>query len=481
MKPSTTANPVITIAMVAALLVSGCTGKSDPVESPEPTPSVLMKPIVADDDSAFYGIGAIEGGQDQYGTFSTLWVNDISTVSNLDSVAIDDAVTERFDHQAIVFAARYLTRFLVESYLDTPLVFDDSPDVRNAYWSDTTSYWADVDFMREFFDERPEPEPWALLDDDRGQWRQNGEFAYTPVPYLAGQSRTKIQSIELVEVTYAEVEWRGVMQPLMKFEFDVAYDRDVILADGAAATEHTIGGVGFSFGRLEGLNGPITGVNWGTSTWVGHYIEGGTWGLPEVSAPAEPAGSTIAVGDSLLVPAPEGFTTQSDLDRAQERGIRVTSFEAPDVVISYYEGPQFDANAVPGLDGGGEPNLVNEYVFTAEDPTPRPDSLRPSDELRDAAGEYGEEEFFLPLGGEAVRLSGPGIASGYVDYRPVMFGEIYDIVNLYVVSEAGPTFLARYYVAKGNGVDTYNALRQGWGFLPAASDASEMSTANPVG
>ncbi len=473
----------VSVAISAVvLLVTACTGP--PIQeqgpSPEPTPSVLMNPIAADDDAGFYGLAANDLAQDQYGDYAALRVIDSTLIANLDSAEIDDAVTEHFDTQAIKFAAKYLTEFLVEWYIDTPLAFDDSQDVRDKYWADTASRWADAEFMRGVFDERTAPEPWALLDDDRGQWRQNGQPSYRPVPHVDGRARTKIQKIQLVDVEYDEIEWHGEMQMLMKFDFDVVYDRDVVLASGETLTEHSSGTVGFSFGRLEGLRGPITGVNWGMTTSVGHYIEGGMWGLPATSSTPGPLGSTFAVGDDLLVPQLEGFATVSDLDRAQERGIKVTSAEAPDVAVAYYEGPEFDANAAVAS-GGGEPRLVNEYVFTAFDPTPKPDTLSPSDQLREAAGEYAEEEYFLPLAATAMRLKGPGIANGYIDLRPATFDKTYDIVTVYVVSDAGPDYFARYFVAKGKGVETYDALLHGWRFKPAVPGGSELGAADPVG
>lgn len=445
-----------TLAIALLLLLpAACSSPPEPVPaSPEPTPSVLMKPIPADDDARFYGIGTPDVKSDSYGDYAALAVVDTTFTSDLTGVTIDQAVYEHFDQEAIERQAVYAADFLVGSYIDTPLVFDDSESVREQYWADTDVKWASVDFMRTHFDERPDGGAFVLVDDDRGLWRQTGDPAYEPVPYVAGQPRTKVQKFRLVAVDYEAVEWRGEMRPTLQFRFEMAYDREVVLKGGQEATEHTSGWVTVELGRLDGFKGSVIGLKWGRSTWLGHYIEGGAWGLNVLEPAVVQVDDSFRVGDALDVVAPEGFLATSNLTRAKERGIQVEMADAPDLEVAYYEGQPF-----------GDPDDENfEYVVTVYDPSPVPDNKRASYLAREQAGELDEAEFFVPLGGEAFRLTGKGVKSGWLTYSPAMFDETMDRVSVLIESSGGPTYEAMYWVEAGRGPEVLQLLKQGWRF-----------------
>lgn len=449
----------VVVASLIAVLLSSCS-ESDATFTGRTLD--LMTPIEADDDSEFYGVGATDVKTDQYGNYAALAVTKVGVISDLGAVIIDDAVTEHFDAATIEKEAIYLADFLVGSYIDTPLVFDDSAAVRDQYWADTAVKWGDVDYMRTYFDGQSEAQPWAVLDDDRGEWRQNGDPSYTPAPYVEGQPRTKLQHIELVSISYDEVEWRGVQEPLMKYRFTFEYDREVVTDGGSHATEHTSGHVVITAGWLDGLAGTVVGLNWGRSTWLGHYIEGGVWGLYPISADAAAPLGQLVIGDRLNLVMPQGFSMESDMERAQERGIELESAEAPDAEVAYFEGPAF----------GPPEDPFHEYVVTRFNPTPVPDVLRPSDALRKDAGQYGEDEVFVPFEGEAHRLTGSGIETGYLSLAPAVFDEIYDTVTVYVDSTEGPTYLAVYWVEKGRGAAVHEELLTGWTFTAPSEDAA---------
>ena len=450
---------VVATATFVALALSSC---STAEVSHTGAQLDLMIFVEADDDSAFFGVGATDVKVDQYGEYSALAVTETGVISDLTGVTVDPEVTEHFDQLVIEKQAIYLTDFLIGSYIDTPLVFDDSQAVRDLYWADTAVKWGDVEYMRSYFDSNSTPKPWVLVDDDRGEWRQNGDPAYTPTPYVAGQPRTKLQNVELSRISYHEVAWNGEQKPLMKYRFLVEYDRDVVLTGGDKATEHTNGHVTISVGWMDGLDGPIVGVGWGRSTSLGHYIQGGTRGLYPTQSASAVAGTTLSVGEGLSVAALDGFSVTSDLARAEERGIQVSSGDEPDAVFSYFEGPAFGDPAAP----------ENEYVFAVYRPTPGREALRPSDTRREAAGEYGEQEFFLPLDGEAHRIVGAGIEDGYVALYPAMFDETYDVVQISIESTAGPAYSAEYWVQKGRGQQVHDQLLDAWSFTPDAADVT---------
>lgn len=223
----------VVLALGATLLLSGCSSDSSaPLEtSPEatesaaePTPEVPLETV---DFSVNEEFGITATGPeltDQFGTFTQVAVAPDSKVYTYAPGVIADNVITTFTPEQVAEATQASTNFLLTQYADSPLVWDDSAEIKDAFIEDTLplidgSY---IDAFKEAFDSTT---GYFIVDSNFSSWRTD-ERGLKPAPYEVGAPRYALTYFEVKGVTLFEAS-QGV-----RIDYEIVYERDVLNSDG---------------------------------------------------------------------------------------------------------------------------------------------------------------------------------------------------------------------------------------------------------
>ena len=431
----------MTTACLAALLVTTCTGcfggHLDPAPSVSPTRPTPTATVAAPvpqttepvDRAEFYGIELGSERTDQYGAYRTLKTDSSFGIADLEEAVVSPEARENASDDTLMIHARTAFEFLVTEVIDSPLVFDDSAEAQEAFWQSAAGSLLQVEPFRDFFESRADQGSFALVDDDRSEWRQAA--GYRPAPYSADRPRVRISSVTLTDVGYKVGEVPGP-----SFRFRAVYARPVVRDTGETAWEHVSASYTISIGyRGDGRPG-ISGLNFNGDTEVGQYLRGGWEGLPELERGSARPGAVVEDGRGVSFPVFDEWSTTSDMAEAGERGIRLDSVDFPHAEPAYYRGVGATADDAP-------------YLVTRIDPPdddPHVSDIEQAIEAADLASEY----FWSDRAqGGRIRMAGAQYAT--VELRPASQGDHFDVIVVDVLDVAGWDHQAEYYVDAGDG------------------------------
>lgn len=438
------------LAVLLVAACAGCSGEqrgSGPSASPVgPTATAVvsvpvLQPTEPVDRAEFYGLGIGEERTDQYGAYRPLTTVDTWAIADLDEAAVPPEVLEKVGNDELMIQAHTAFDFLVTSVIDSPLVFDDSAEAQEEFWSVADGALLQVEPFRDFFESRADQGSFALVDDDRSEWRQAA--GYEPAPYTDDRSRVRICSVSLINVGYKTGD-----NPGPSFRFRAVYARPVVKTTGELAWERVSTSYTISIGyTLDGRPG-ISGLNFNGDTEVGMYVEGGWEGLPEVERGSAWTGTVVEDGRGVSFPVFDGWSTTSDMAEAGERGIRMDDPDFPHAEPAYYRGVGENADDAP-------------YLVTRVDP-PNDDPYVSEIESAIEAADLPLEYFWSDRAqGGRVRMAGAQYA--IVELRPASQGDKFDIIVVDVLDERGMDHQAEYYVDAGDGaarlVDVVDGLK----------------------
>lgn len=221
-------------ALSFALLLSGCSSDSStPSESLPKTPESVAEstpeaPVETVDFSVNEEFGITATGPeltDQFGTFNQVAVDPASKVYTYAPEVLAADVTATFTAEQIESATRASTNFVLTQYIDNPLVWDDSDEVKSSFINSTIPM-IDATYADAFKDAfNNTAEGYFVIDSDYGSWR-TGERSLTPVPYEPGAARYALTYFEVKDITLFE-GGEGV-----RIYYEIVYERDVLGADG---------------------------------------------------------------------------------------------------------------------------------------------------------------------------------------------------------------------------------------------------------
>ena len=431
----------IAAACLATLLVTTCTGcfgehrQPVPSASPaRPTPTATVAAAVLQttdpvDRADFYGIEVGSQGTDQYGAYRTLTTDYSFGIADLEEAVVSPAALENASEDTLMIHARTAFEFLVTEVIDSPLVFDDSAEAQEAFWRSAAGSFLNVDPFRDFFESRADQGSFALVDDDRSEWRQAA--GYRPAPYSADRPRVRIASVSL-----AKVDYKTGAVPGPSFRFHATYARPVVKDTGESAWEHVSAWYTISIGyRIDGRPG-ISGLSFNGSTEVGQYLHGGWEGLPELERGSAWPGAVVEDGRGVSFPIFDGWSTTSDMAEAGERGIHMESADIPHAEPAYYRGAGANADDAPYLVTRIEP----------PDDDPHVSDIERAIEAADLPSEY-----FWSDRAQGGRLRMVGAQRATVELRSASQGDRFDVIVVDVLDVAGWEHRAEYYVDAGDG------------------------------
>ncbi len=438
---------VVSLAAVAALMAA-CSSVDDAewAASPSPLPSTAeavttLQPTEPLDLAAFYGIGTSGTGTDQYGTYAHLSASDPWLVVDLDDAIVSAAAREELREDALMVHARSALDFLVSVVIDSPLVFDDSPEAQELFWRVADGYFLQVEPFSEFFASRADGGDFSLADDDRLEWRQAA--GYQPAPYSEDTPRARIRELTLARVDYKTGDFPGP-----SFTFRAVYARPVVKSTGEHVWERVTTRYTISIGyRVDGRPG-ISGLNFNGRTQVGIYVKDGWKGLPEVERTSQWEGAVVEDGHGVVFPVFDGWSTTSDMEQARERGIQLDDADVPHAVPAYFAGVGESPDHAP-------------YLVTRVDPAGDDPYVSKAEASLDEAGL--PDEYFWPEGAQGGRLAMQGARYATVELRRADPDGHFDVVIVDVLDVLGWRHQAEYYVDAGTGAkrltDIVNGLR----------------------
>jgi len=449
--------------VTALITVVACAAACSGADVDEPAPSQarnapprehtpLLQPTEPLDLGAYYGVGVSGTGSDQYGTYAHMSASDPWLVIDLEDAIVSTSARESLREDALKVHARAALDFLVSVVIDSPLVFDDSPAAQEAFWDLADGHLLQVEPFRDYFAAGADRGDFVLVDDDRLEWRQTA--GYQPAPYSEDEPRARIRELSLTRVDYETGAFPGP-----SYTFRATYARPVARSTGEQAWERVSTRYTISIGyRMDGRPG-ISGLNFNGHARVGIYVEGGWKGLPVVERTSPWEGAVIRDGHGVRFPVFEGWSTESDMEEAAERGIRIDDADLPHAVPAYYR-------------GSGETPDDASYLVTRVDPA-EDDPYVSGVEQAILDAEL-PDEYFWADGAKGGRLSMRGARYATVELRPAEPDGRFDLIVVDIFDVLGWRHQGEYYVEAGTGEQRLQDVVDGLWLDPVAMAEAEL-------
>lgn len=441
------------IAIPLLALTLGSAGCSLVDDEPPPSESAVAAPADVPDirpthpieRAELYGLEPGDEATDQYGTFTQWRATDPDLIIDLDDAVVDPEVWERSSEGEVWILGTHALDYMLRAVIDSPLVFDDSNVAQKEFWSIADDYMLFYGGAVSYFESHVGPEPFVLVDDNRGNWRQDAGML--PAPYVDGVPRVKIMDLELKRVSYRDGE-----NPGPSYRFSVTYARPIVDADGTPSWEAVDMGYSVHYGYDQMLRPTIVSIGFWGESYQGMFVEGGSDALPSVEQ-GDAAVDVVTDSTGATFALPTGWSGVNDMDAAADRGINPTNADRPDIEWSYYEGPEL-AEAAP-------PYVVTMVIEPGADPYTSTLEQRIQDaELPD--------EYFLGDNFTSVNVEVERARSTLVELIPGSDEDDYDTVLATVVDRGGSTHRAVYYLELGTGEASLQDIINGIS-LPATS------------
>ncbi|MCB2411740.1 hypothetical protein LGT39_02615 [Demequina sp. TTPB684] len=448
------------VALVSAVACAvGCSG----VDRDEPMPSAsaavraseqtpTLQPAEPLDFGDYYGIGVYGTGSDQYGTYAHMSVSDPWLVIDLEDAIVSTSALESLREDELKIHARAALDFLVSVVIDSPLVFDDSPAAQEAFWNLADGHLLQVDPFRDYFTAGADRGDFVLVDDDRLEWRQTA--GYQPVSYSEDEPRARIQELSLIRVDYETGAFPGP-----SYTFRASYARPIVRSTGEQAWEKVSTRYTISIGYLMDGRPGISGLNFNGHARVGIYVEGGWKGLPVVERRSPWQGAVIRDGHGVRFPVFEGWSTESDMGEAEDRGIRIDDADLPHAVPAYYRGSGENADDAPYLVTRVDPAQDDPYVSGVEQA------------ILDAEL---PDEYFWADGAKGGRIVMRGARYATVELRPADADGRFDLISVDIVDVLGWRHQGEYYVEAGTGEQRLQDVIDGLWLDPVTMAEAEL-------
>jgi hypothetical protein len=203
--------------------INGGSSTSAPaVSEPTPTESVAAYngPLdYANNDKL--GVNASDTTlSDQYGSYQQAELEDDSPLAVYNPDTADDAVKAAYSEEELQSAQLATSQFLVSESLDSPLVWDDSQEARDAFIAKTAPFVDDnyENDYRELFTYQ-DGKGYIVADSNDTQWRES--LGYEPAPYQKDLPRYAITDAKVSAITQTE-------DGGLRLDYDLDYNREVI-------------------------------------------------------------------------------------------------------------------------------------------------------------------------------------------------------------------------------------------------------------
>lgn len=425
--------------------------------APEPPPGVGVPRTEPVDRAPYFGIEAGPENADRYGAYRSLRLARYDAVIDLDDATIDAVAADRYTPDDLATSGRIAADFLVTWVIDSPLVFDDSAEAQRAFWLGTDRFFMQTAPFHDFFDSRSDEREFALVDDDRTEWRQAD--GYGPAPYPEDAPRVRIRDVSLTRIGLRDDDVPGP-----RYTFSVAYARPVVTDEGDARWENVNAHYTISVGQRPDGRPAISGLSFNGHTEIGHYVDGGWRGLPIASQVAPWDGTRVDDGWGVSYPLFDGWSGVSDMGEAESRGIDISDAEVPHAVPAYYRGAGEDAENLP-------------YLVTRLDPPHDDPHVGIADAAINAADLPGE--WFWPVAAQGGRVPLKGATYAVVRLKPADEGGRFDLVVIDIRDMLGWLHQAEYYVEAGTGEAALGRIIDGLALDPVRMALAEYRGVSP--
>lgn len=416
----------IVTAVFAVAALAGC---SEPPPNPTPSPSQTLVPTELDSAThAAFGISVRpDTVTDPYGEYSPLMLRSPLRVADFDGAIVEPGLVESRGPE-LEMGALLAARFVVEHWIDSPLVWSEQIEDLRAFWDGSDEYWARPDVFEEHYVAADFGASFALVDDNRGSWRQ--AEGMEPREYVVGEPRVIVRSAELARVEDSVLDFTVAAD----YTFQLDYSRPVVVDGVEDQWERVTAEVTVTVGDWSG-DQRIIGLAWSGARRAGIYVEGGRLGLPIYERPLTPRDGQLVQLDDISVVLPPGWETESDLATATERGLDTETHDESDLSAYYFGGPALD---------NGHSTYVYIGTFDRDDPLE-------SEAERILEERGGEVPWFWASTAEGGRTTVPRARNCVILMEPMGPSDEFDRVRLTCDYGANRGLVVFAYVAPGDG------------------------------
>jgi len=240
-----------------SMALASCSGGGT-LASTTPDPSIAPStPAIAQTlnyaENAKVGIVAGQQRTDQFGTYSQVSLSDTAPVLAFDASRYDAASQAAFTSEQLTDAQSATARFVAQSIMDNPAVYDQSAENLAAYSSESTPFVADAQ-VQEWQSDVLAGGQGVATDAIANRLVLDNPGA-KPEGYSAGQSRYLMNKFEVQSVTTNSDKGDIV------YTYNVDYDRGFTDVDGSKVDMHMTGT--YKIAVAPDANGTWKMTGWG--------------------------------------------------------------------------------------------------------------------------------------------------------------------------------------------------------------------------